>query len=95
MCFQYTLNISSHRYLASPDGGAFDHVFCRCNLTMVFARTVGNLTKIFLKSQIPEGSPGGGMIAVGIDLYMIIAYCLRFKCVKILSTRSPVFMFIL
>ena len=24
----YTLNINSHGYLASPDGGAFDHVFC-------------------------------------------------------------------
>ena len=40
------------------------------NLTMVFARTVGNLTKFLLKSQIPGGSPGGGMIAVGIDWYI-------------------------
>jgi hypothetical protein len=29
------------------------------NLTMVFARTVGYLTKIFSKSQIPGVSPRG------------------------------------
>jgi hypothetical protein len=36
---------------------------------MGFARTIGNLTVFFLKSQIPGGSPGG-MIAVGIDSYI-------------------------
>ena len=30
------------------------------HLTMFFARTLGNLTKNFSKSQIPGGSPGGG-----------------------------------
>jgi hypothetical protein len=49
------------------------YIFARTlgNLTMVFTRTVGNLTKIFSKSQIPGGSPGGGMIAVGTDWYII------------------------
>jgi hypothetical protein len=28
MFFQYTLNINSHGYLASPGGGTFDHGFC-------------------------------------------------------------------
>ncbi len=41
------------------------------NLTMGFARTVENLMVFFFKSQIPGGSPGGGMIAVGIDSYII------------------------
>ena len=45
-------------------------VFCAHivgHLTVFSARIVGNLTKILQKSQIPRGSPGGGMIAVGID----------------------------
>ena len=41
---------------------------------MVFASKVRNLTKSFLKSQIPSSSPGGGggggRIAVGIDWYI-------------------------
>ena len=37
---------------------------------MGFARTIGNLTVFFLKSQIPRGSPGGDDPAVGIDSYI-------------------------
>jgi hypothetical protein len=51
-----------------PDGGAFNHFFPRIlgNLMMVFARTVGNLTKF-------------SMIAVGIDWYITLVklYCSR------------------
>ena len=44
---------------------------------MGFARTVRNLTVFFLKCQIPGGSPGGGMIAVGLDSYIIRQYILQ------------------
>ena len=43
-------------------GGAFDRL--NCNIA-------GNLTKIFLKSQMPGGLPGGGgMGGFGIDRYI-------------------------
>ena len=41
-------------------GGAFD----RLNVT---GNIAGNLTKIFPKSQMPGGLPGGGMGGFGID----------------------------
>ena len=43
-------------------GGAFDRL--NCNIA-------GNLTKIFQKSQMPGGLPGGGMGGFGIDRYII------------------------
>ena len=42
-------------------GGAFD----RLNWNIA-----GNLTKIFQKSQMPGGLPGGGMGGFGIDRYI-------------------------
>ena len=42
-------------------GGAFDRV--NCNIA-------GNLTKIFQKSQMPRGLPGGGMGGFEIDRYI-------------------------
>ena len=43
------------------------------HLTVFFARTAGHLTKDFQKSQMPGGLPGGGgMIAVGIDSYIML-----------------------
>ena len=42
-------------------GGAFD----RPN-----GHIAGNLTKIFQKSQMPRGLPGGGMGGFGIDRYI-------------------------
>ena len=42
----------------------------------------GNLTKIFQKSQMPGGLPGGGMGGFGIDRYIryLHVYLLRFHC---------------
>ena len=54
---------------------------------MGFARTVGNLTIFFLKSQIPGDSPGGGMIAVGIDSYIIIGSTATLKT-KYIDNRT-------
>ena len=45
-------------------GGAFD----RQN-----GNIAGNLTKIFQKSQMPRGLPGGGMGGFGIDRYITSA----------------------
>ena len=42
-------------------GGAFDRLT---------GNIVGNLTKIFQKSQMPGGLPGGGMGGFGIDRYI-------------------------
>ena len=42
-------------------GGAFDRL--NCNIA-------GNLTKIFQKSQMPGGLPGGSMGGFGIDRYI-------------------------
>ena len=44
-------------------GGAFDRLT---------GNIVGNLTKIFQKSQMPGGLPGGGMGGFGIDRYMTL-----------------------
>ena len=49
-------------------GGAFD----RQNGNMA-----GNLTKIFQKSQMPRGLPGGGMGGFGIDRYIISGDCFQ------------------
>ena len=49
--------------LFEAPGGAFD----RGNDNIA-----GNLTKIFLKSQMPRGLPGGGMGGFGIDRYIIV-----------------------
>ena len=43
-------------------GGAFDRLT---------GNRAGNLTKIFPKSQMPRGLPGGGMGGFGIDRYII------------------------
>ena len=50
-------------------GGAFD----RQN-----GNIAGNLTKIFQKSQMPRGLPGGGMGGFGIDRY--ITECIQPSC---------------
>ena len=42
-------------------GGAFD---------VKTGNIAGNLTKLFQKSQIPGGLPGGGMGGFGIDRYI-------------------------
>ena len=42
-------------------GGAFDRLT---------GNIAGNLTKIFPKSQMPRGLPGGGMGGFGIDRYI-------------------------
>ena len=42
-------------------GGAFDRLT---------GNIAGNLTKIFQKSQMPGGLPGGGMGDFGIDRYI-------------------------
>ena len=44
-------------------GGAFDRLT---------GNIAGNLTKIFQKSQMPGGLPGGGMGGFGIDRYISI-----------------------
>ena len=44
-------------------GGAFDRLT---------GNIAGNLTKIFQKSQMPGGLPGGGMGGFGIDRYINI-----------------------
>ena len=41
------------------------------HLTVVSACSGGHLTNYFFKSQIPRGLPGGGLIAVGFDSYII------------------------
>ena len=43
-------------------GGTFDRLT---------GNIAGNLTKIFQKSQMPGGLPGGGMGGFGIDRYII------------------------
>ena len=52
---------------------AFDYVFCphRWEFDNGFRPHRRKFDRIFFKSQIPGGSPGGGMIAVGIDSYII------------------------
>ena len=51
-------------------GGAFD----RLNWNIA-----GNLTKIFQKSQMPGGLPGGGMGGFGIDRYITLQNDGKFK----------------
>ena len=46
-------------------GGAFDRL--NCNIAE-------NLTKIFQKSQMPGGLPGGAMGGFGIDRYITFTY---------------------
>ena len=50
-------------------GGAFD---------LLTGNIAGNLTKIFQKSQMPRGLPGGGMGGFGIDRY-IMSLCRKFE----------------
>ena len=40
------------------------------HLTVYPGNIAGNLTKIFQKSQMPRGLPGGGMGGFGIDRYI-------------------------
>jgi hypothetical protein len=65
MFFQYTLNINSHGYLASPGGGTFDHVFCP---------HPGEFDQKFFEKSNSRGFARGGMIAFGIDWYIIGCY---------------------
>ena len=42
------------------------------HLTVQTGNIAGNLAKIFQKSQMPRGLPGGGMGGFGIDWYITV-----------------------
>ena len=43
------------------------------HLNVILARVGGNLNNNFQKSQMPGGLPGGGMLKLRFDRYIIIA----------------------
>ena len=62
-------------------GGAFDRLT---------GNIAGNLTKIFQKSQMLRGFPGGGMGGFGIDRY-IRATELKYSKTQVLTSLLPGF----
>ena len=64
-------------------GGAFDRLT---------GNIAGNLTKIFQKSQMPRGLPGGGVGGFGIDRYISLTwktiYSIRSLLVWIYSQQA-------
>ena len=50
------------------------------HLNGILARVGGNLNDNFQKSQIPEGLPGGGMLKLRFDRYIMEAGVDLLKC---------------
>ena len=45
------------------------------HLNGILARVGGNLNNNFQKSQMPGGLPGGGMLKLRFDRYIIVSCC--------------------
>ena len=58
---QHAWRLGDLTLFEAQTGGAFDRLT---------GNIAGNLTKIFRKSQMPGGLPGGGMGGFGIDRYI-------------------------